>query len=281
MKNTTFVRKIPNGSVIRARYLVNHCFKGMSVSRPPIFIVGCGHSGTTLLRQVLGAHSKIYDIPYESRFCFDEKPERQIACFNRLTVCEGKTRWVEKTPRHIHCIPQLLERFPDGRILIILRDGRDVACSIRDRKGSIQQGILRWIEDNLAGEKYWNHPNVHVLKYEDLIDDFETTMRAVTDFIGEEYEPAMRDYHTRADNEGSSIGKPESVSGRDHDLLRRWQMSQPLFDGRGKWKRMTDEEKRIVWERAGEMLVRYGYADPGWCEPAIGRNAHELVSSLP
>ncbi len=33
---------------------------------PPIFILGCGHSGTTLLLAMLSRHSHLYGIPYES-----------------------------------------------------------------------------------------------------------------------------------------------------------------------------------------------------------------------
>jgi len=273
---------MPSGIVTWTRYLVNHYIKGMNVSRPSVFIVGCGHSGTTLLRQILGAHSLIYDIPYESRLGLKNNPKRLIAYFDRLAICEKKTRWVEKTPRHIHCIPQLLELLPDAKILIILRDGRDVACSIKDRHGDIEEAITRWVEDNLAGEAYWQHPNVYVLKYESIIEDFEGTIATVLDFIGEEYEPAMHEYHRmNSPNQAERISKPPSPNGKNHNRYRRWQISQPLFDGRGKWKGMTDEEKRIVQEHAGEMLARYGYADGDWdSTPVVRHDSSEVGKAV-
>ncbi len=39
----------------------------------PIFIVGCGRSGTTLLRQVLGKHKNIYSVPTESHLFVNYK----------------------------------------------------------------------------------------------------------------------------------------------------------------------------------------------------------------
>src|SRR4051794_13051296 len=77
--------------------------RGMDL-KPPIFIVGCGHSGTSLVLAILGAHSKIYAVPYESKFGFksDEAAKALFAEFDAKTVSAGKQRWVEKTPRHVH-----------------------------------------------------------------------------------------------------------------------------------------------------------------------------------
>jgi hypothetical protein len=37
---------------------------------PPVFIVGCGHSGTSFLLAVLGAHSRLCAIPEETRLAY-------------------------------------------------------------------------------------------------------------------------------------------------------------------------------------------------------------------
>jgi hypothetical protein len=59
--------------------------------------------------------------------------------------------------------------------------------------------------------------------------------------------------------------KPPSAHEAQHRQYRNWQINQPLFDGRGKWKRMTSEEKRMVKEIAGHMLVECGYVgDNNW-----------------
>ncbi len=42
----------------------------------------------------------------------------------------GKPRWAEKTPHNILFMVPLGEIFPDARFLHVVRDGRDVACSL-------------------------------------------------------------------------------------------------------------------------------------------------------
>ena len=49
--------------------------KDIELIENPIFIVGCGHSGTTLLNKLLGHHSNIFSIPDES-WIFGHKLEK-------------------------------------------------------------------------------------------------------------------------------------------------------------------------------------------------------------
>jgi hypothetical protein len=249
-------------AIILSNYSVNKFIRKIKICKPPIFIVGSGHSGTSLLLAILGSHSGIYAIPNESKFGYSRRPKAHLKRFNVLAIAAGKQRWVEKTPKHIHCIDKLLELCCDAKILLIIRDGRDVACSIQDRYGNLESGIKRWVASNRAGEAFWSHSNVYVLKYEQIVDDFDSTMRDIMSFLGENYEPEMRQYHQspRYFFYTNSIERPPNAFGKNHRQYRNWQINQPLFDGKGKWKRMTEEEKFLVKEHANEMLVKYGYA---------------------
>jgi len=237
----------------------------------PLFIVGCGHSGTSLLLNILGSHSRICAIPFESCFALKwpspcEDSLQFITRCNNYTLRMGKERWVEKTPRHIFRLKEILHYFPEGKILLMLRDGRDVACSIQDRCGSLEAGIDRWVEDNMAGRGFWHHPNVYLVRYEKLVAEFENSLREVLTFIGEEFEASLFRYHeTPRYYFTSRIEKPPGLFGEDHYMYRNWQMNQPLFDGRGKWLRLTEAEKQLIKDKAGEMLIECGYAtDLNW-----------------
>lgn len=249
---------------------------------PPVFIVGCGHSGTTLVLAMLNAHSRIHGIPYETGFIDQSVPDREwfVHRFNRDARAAGKPRWVEKTPRHVHHIDALLRRFPNGRVIVVVRDGRDVACSFRDRFDDFAGGVQRWLDDNAAAEPFRAHPAVRFVRYEDLIGEREATLRDLVGFLGEEFEPLLLAHHTagfrfygrfqQADRFAAQIeqldDKPASVSGADHRLYRSWQSQQEVFDGRGRWRTdLSDDEQAQFKELAGSRLVAYGYAaDNSW-----------------
>jgi hypothetical protein len=245
-------------------YLLQRLFQGVRVDSPPVFIVGCGHSGTTLLLAVLGAHSRIYAVPEETFVAYSagrRRFRRWLRRFDRWTVAAGKRRWVEKSPKHIHRVRQILGWCPQARVLLMVRDGRDVTASIKARKGTAEEGISRWVEDNLAGKAYWDHPNVLVVKYEELVADFRGTCGKILGFIGEDYEEGMRDYHATPKKWYSEkIAKPSTAFGDNHDQHRNWQINQPIFDGRGRWKELSEEELATVNRVGGSLLAELGYA---------------------
>jgi len=235
---------------------------GAKPCRDPVFVVGCGHSGTSLIMRVLGEHSAFYTVPYESHCAESWAPDVMWWKFNMLAWLNGRRRWLEKTPRHIRYLALLIERFPEARFLIIVRDGRDVASSWR-KKGdfSLEEGIDHWIRDNRAGELYWNHPRVMKFTYEEFIAQTDATLEKILDFLGEPFEEGLKNYHERPRAlYAADLAKPASEASADHLQYRNWQINQPIFDGRGKWKKeLSSDEVALIEQRAGDMLRAYGY----------------------
>lgn len=248
------------------QFVYNCSFRRVRIDSPPVFIVGCGHSGTSILLRMLGAHSRIHAIPYESGLAQHPHPQLLRRSFNMQAVAAGKRRWVEKTPSHIHHIRRLLEIEPLSKIILIMRDGRDVVCSIQAREGTIESGMTRWLEDNRAGEEFWHHPSVHLLRYESLVESPEVTLKYTLTFLAEDYEPGMLGYNQRSISLYSTKkDRPPNAFGTNHEAYRNWQINQPLFDGRGRWKRLTEGEKRLVKSGIGDTLIKYGYVkDAEW-----------------
>ena len=167
----------------------------------PIFIVGCGHSVTSLMLAILDHNPSIYGINYESNIFLKVRPLapplgiiKNFQKWGRSCLEANKKRWGEKTPRHILHLPEIFFCYPNCRVLIMLRDGRDVAFSIKDRTGSFEQGISGWVNDNLAGFPYWDDSRVKVIKYKNLVKKPQTTLQEVGDFIGEEYTQEILKY---------------------------------------------------------------------------------------
>lgn len=156
---------------------------------PPIFVVGCFRSGTSLLRRILDSHSRIA-CPPESKFVKPllevldrqaamrglasmgfERPEVVAALaafvssfFRSYAAGEGKPRWADKTPDYVDCLDGLWELFgPAGRFVLIVRDGMDVAYSLADPFRTFH-AIDRHVRD-AAGDvpvgaaRYWAEQN--------------------------------------------------------------------------------------------------------------------------
>jgi hypothetical protein len=248
-------------------YLIKR-IRGGRLTAPPVFIVGAPHSGTSLLLAILSSHSKFAAIGPETHAARRAEwiTRAFFWLFDVVAIADGKSRWVEKTPQHIFCIDKIMRLRPGSKFIIIIRDGRDVSSSIKGRTGSIEQGINVWIDSNRAGQQFWDHPNVHVVQYGDIIDNFEGTLRPVFAFLEEDYEPEVRNFHTTPKHFYSKkVKKPDTPFGEQGRHHRNWQINQPLFDGRGRWKDMNDKEKNLVKQRANDMLIEYGFVkDDTW-----------------
>lgn len=186
---------------------------------PPIFIVGCQRSGTTLLRLMLDSHPAISCGP-ETRFLDDleritgsewhrlqqygfpksyweAKIAELFASVHRdYASRRGRTRWADKTPRYALQLDFIDRLFPDAQVLHVIRDGRDVVASHRARSGysSAVRAVEKWpryirtareVGTRLGGDRYLE------LRYEDLVAETERTMRAVLAFVGEPWDPAV------------------------------------------------------------------------------------------
>ena len=76
-------------------------------------------------------------------------PSRELvkALFDPIAAGQTAPRWVEMSPRNAQFAPELLEMFPEMKLVYSIRDGRDVACSlVRLPFGpeSVLTALARW-----------------------------------------------------------------------------------------------------------------------------------------
>jgi hypothetical protein len=152
---------------------------------------------------------------------------------------QGKPIAGEKTPAHIRYVPTLLEWFPDGKILHMLRDPRAVFVSeLRRRKGLaittpykqlkrsnflftlfvMLQTTLVWFESVYRYYKYRKlYPeNYYLLRFEDLVTDPEKYVRQVCNFLGVDFQQKMLDQVV------TSRGFRTGQTGFDAQAATRW-----------------------------------------------------------
>lgn len=156
----------------------------------PFFIVGCGRSGTSLLRSLLNRHPQVA-IPLESLSVIDYlRADRRYSELKRLLVREpelrewglevdmgdlegensieeaieklhrmyavqhGKERWGQKTPRYVRHMELINEHFPESCFIHLVRDPRAVASSLMRsdvHHSNAYYAFRRWIRDVAAG----------------------------------------------------------------------------------------------------------------------------------
>ncbi|MDZ7288889.1 MAG: sulfotransferase [candidate division KSB1 bacterium] len=275
----TYFRKVQNHLACRkvdlqaAYYLFrNTSFRKaqriLQLGRRPIVIGGCGRSGTTLLLSVLSCHPKIFAIDIETvALCpdgygadgmYNQAPnldvpfrlERIYQYFIEREIPAGNTRWCEKTPRNVLYFGRILQHFGTRvRLLHMVRDGRDVVTSIHPRAPTrFWVTPHRWVQDVAAGREFENHPQVLTIFYEDLVREYEATMRRICEFIDEEFVEAFLSYPDSARLKETGAWFHPAQATTDKSI--------------GRWK---DPKYREVIESfwrepmAGELMQHYGY----------------------
>ena len=104
---------------------------------------------------------------------------------------EKKELFVEKTPTNVYCFHQFLDNFPHGKIIHVVRDGRDVYCSLLNRKFSKFEAGSRWLYDTLSGLSARKSKSYLEIKYEDLVNTPETILKKICSFLCVEFETSM------------------------------------------------------------------------------------------
>jgi hypothetical protein len=224
----------------------------------PTFVVGCGHSGTSLATRLIGAHSHIIAIPGETKAAWRRDPvafEQCLREFDAFAAERHRDRWVEKTPRHVRRISFIFEHATNCSIICMLRDPRDVCFSLR-------KAIARWKSDNERLLPYLQEDRCLLVRYEDLVADPATTTKLMMSFLGESYEARQLEFHlNKVYCYASTDERPSSEGGQsNHGQLRNWQINQPIFDGRERWKEgLSRTELTLIRSRLAPLAATLGY----------------------
>ena len=292
------------------------------MSGPPLFIVACDRSGTTMLRLILDRGPDLA-IPTESVILVDFANVRARygslagdAEFDRLVhdvwrhpkvrawgltsdppgrggltgeaayrraiespfaayaAERGKPRWGDKTPLYVQHLDEVRRVFPDSRIVVLVRDGRDVALSLQTvpfGPGNIWGAARMWRSAVEAGERAaatWPE-SVLTVRYEDLVEAPERVTREVCGFAGIAYSSAM-------------LAIEETPTGRVAAGQEAWfpRISQGISrDSVGRWRREMPRDRVALFQaEAADALVRHGYplddAGPPPRIPAAAYAAH-------
>ena len=181
----------------------------------------------------------------------------------------GKVVWGEKTPRHAFRIAEMLDAYPEARIVCLIRDPRAVVASYRDwtRRPALDpsQGGP-WAADRTRARRSYNivvasllakaalraamrarsrfgADRVRLLVYEDLVREPEPSYAELMEWLGLPYDPAMLDVPL-VQSSYAQAGE----AGISTEPLERWR------------KKLSPAEVRVIESCCGDVMQELGYA---------------------
>ncbi|CAN5856403.1 hypothetical protein BH23CHL8_BH23CHL8_19140 [soil metagenome] len=180
----------------------------------------------------------------------------------------GKPRWGEHSGLVEAHADRVFEAFPDARIVQMIRDPRDrheASARLFPRgRGQVGAATAWWSASaGLAERNLRRYPDAYrVLRYEDLVNAPEETVRVVCDFIAEPFEPAMLEMG-EAPEYAEMLGRRNEARSATSGLI----VPDHVGGFRGV---LPDREVAFIEAHAGTLMRRHGYAldrpEPSWRE---------------
>jgi len=176
----------------------------------PIFIIGMPRSGTTLVEQIISAHTKIKaggELNFINNYAFplannilpinkDTLFELRIKYFQQLKIiCEEKNYVTDKMPLNFRFVDLILYSMPEAKIIHVNRNPKAVCWSnfkhyfVSDALGFSYDinDIIEYYKSyknlmNLWYKKF--HNRIHYVDYELLTEHQEIETKKIIDYIG-------------------------------------------------------------------------------------------------
>jgi tetratricopeptide (TPR) repeat protein len=228
-------------------------------------LAGFPRTGTTLLEQVLDSHPGLVSSDEREAFGRDIFPAMWFTEKTRMPTAEAfdaiplerlsvqRTRYLnymaaaldqpigerihlDKNPTMTLLIPGMLLLFPETKLLIALRDPRDVVVSCFMQYLPVNTNSVCFLTLERTARRYAHDMGVWLklreiiptpwlqVRYEDCVADLEKEARRVLDFLGLPWDPSVLNYRERL--------KAKAVSSPTYEAV-----SKPLYTSAiGRWK---------------------------------------------
>lgn len=245
----------------------------------PVFLVGFPRSGTTLLDTILMGHSatQVYEeVPALENLSAAIGGLDRIATLGTSEIAELRTRYfaelarhsplqegkaiIDKNPLSMVRAPLIHRLFPDAKIIFAMRHPCDVVLSCYMQNFKPTEAMSSFLDLANASRTYdrifayWQQCqnvlplNVHMLRYEAMVEDVEAEVRPLFDFLGLEWESGVLD-HQKTARERGYIRTPSYA-----------QVTEKVYSSAsGRWQRYRTHMNEILpilqpWAEA------YGYS---------------------
>ncbi len=247
-----------------------------------IFLVGFPRSGTTLIETVLAGHPDV--VTLEERDSLAQAAgaflsskdglDRLVSLSPDEAQMQRDAYWsavrgfgvepcgrvfIDKMPLATVLLPLISQIFPNARVLFAVRDPRDVVLSCFRRRFGMNAAMYELLTLDSAAAYYDAVMRLadvyrellpipqHMVRYESLVEDFESTARAACDFVGLDWTPSMSDIAATARARGITTPSAAQLAAG----LNR--------EGQGAWRRYRDQVVPVL-PMLEPWVERFGYA---------------------
>ncbi len=232
----------------------------------PVFLVGFPRSGTTLLDTILMGHSDTHvleeiplietvakavgDLSRVGELRADEVAAMRALYFQELEkaspVPPGKMV-IDKNPLSMVRMPLIHRLFPNAKIILAMRHPCDVVLSCYMQNFKPTEAMSSFLDLANAARTYdrifayWETCrevlplDVHMLRYESMVEDVESEVRPLFDFLGLEWESDVLD-HQKTARERGYIRTPSYA-----------QVTEKVYSSAsGRWQRYRKYMKEVL-----------------------------------
>ncbi len=206
----------------------------------PVFFIGFPRSGTTLMEMMLASHPSLQtsgefpaigkilemmpkvlgrkiDYPKDLTSLDDAELTKLRTLYwelfsDELEFDPSERTLIDKNPMNITYMPIIGILFPNAKIIMALRDPRDVCISNQMQSFALNTFMMHMTDMSATASLYVNCLNMyrhvkhslgiitHEYRYEDLIDNFEETVQGVLDFLEIPWDDGVANYQETAKN---------------------------------------------------------------------------------
>lgn len=263
-----------------------------------VFLSSQPRSGSTLTQKILGAHPSVYtrsepwimlypayrlknnlapaeynswlgnkafqnflsELPDGRKAYTEALADMYTELYHSYLEAQGKTLFLDKTPRYYLIVNELHEIFPDAKQVLLLRNPLSVLRSIinswtkDDHARLIEYKVDFYkaitIFDGLVQEQpSW----LYIMHYESLLKNPEEQLSSLCSYLEIEYDPQMLDYHQKP-QEKWEFGDPENVYAKKgidaKNITMEW---LGKIDDPQKWRLFYDYLNFVGRERYGRL----------------------------
>jgi LPS sulfotransferase NodH len=273
----------------------------MVIDKQFVFIVGAARSGTTWLQAMLGAHPavctfgelQLYDY-YTAPWVKAWKRQQEVSRFNGLPTIWNEEQLYEilreflkriysrvletkpeasivldKHPGYSAHVEHINRLIPNAKFIHMIRDGRDVAVSLRAASQGwgrlwapavIESAASLWKSSVIEARKARDYGGRYMeVRYEELLSEGIQVLKSVFEFLSV---PIDLEDLTSIFNEHQFERMKEEKKGTNQLI---WPDGFFRKGQAGDWQNALKPMKRYVFhEIAGDLLCELGYANNSW-----------------